>query len=445
MINKRKCQVAIVGAGFTGLSAAYELSKRGIDVVVLEAEKEIGGLAAAFDVGQVKLDRFYHHWFTSDQDALELIDELGLTSLLDFSPTNTAMFYDDTLYKLSSPRDLLTFKALGFVDRIRLGAMTLQAKRVRRWRELENKTADEWLTALGGSNVFCIVWEPLLTGKFGSYAKEVSAVWIWNKLKLRGGSRGKAGEERLAYLKGGFIALAKAVSESIRKAHGRIELNSRVTSIEKNGDKWRLDTVKGRFSSDRVIVTTALPLVAEMIADWAPSVYLDELRRIRYIGNVCLVLELDRPLSQTYWLNINDDGFPFVGVIEHTNFQSPSDYGGKHIVYLSKYLNADNSLFVMGDDELLEYSLPFLSEIFPDFKRDYLAAYHVWRAKWSQPIVENKYSLLIPQEETPYKGLYICSMAQIYPEDRGTNYAIQRGRRLGLALAEELESYYKDI
>jgi protoporphyrinogen oxidase len=428
-------QVTIVGAGFTGLAAAYELVKKGVRVTVLEAEPELGGLAAAFDVGGEKLDRFYHHWFTNDQEVMGLIEELGLNDRVEISPTNTGVYYANNFFKLSTPWDLLNFTPLGLLDRIRLGLLALRARRVKDWKVLENKTAHEWLMELGGANVYRIVWQPLLKGKFGPYAEQVSAVWFWNKLKLRGGSRGKGGEERLAYFKGGFVALAEALARRIEALGGKIELNTRVAEIVPVDGRWQTVTDGGTISSDRVVATTALPLVAGMLRGWAAPDYLASLERIAYIGNVCLVLELDRPLSTTYWLNVNEPSFPFVGVIEHTNFERPETYGGRHIVYLSKYLPHTDRLYAMNADEFLDYALPYMQTMFPALQRDWIQAHHLWRARWSQPVVEKHYSALIPAQDAPQPGLHLCSMAQIYPEDRGTNYAIREGRRLGLRLA----------
>lgn len=421
-------RVVVIGGGFTGLTAAYELAKRGIAVTVLEAESEIGGLAAAFDVGGEKLDRFYHHWFTSDREVMGLIHDLGLDDRIDINPTNTGVYYANNFFKLSSPLDLLKFTPLSFFDRIRLGLLTLRARRVKDWCLLEDKTAEEWLKSLGGENVYRIMWQPLLRGKFGPYAEDVSAVWFWNKLKLRGGSRGKAGEERLAYFKGGFIALAQSLAERIRAMGGRIELDTRVTAIEKGDGRWCIDTDRGPVEGDRVLVTTALPLAADLIRHWAPPAYVASLERIQYIGNICLVLELERSLSETYWLNVNEPSFPFVGVIEHTNFARPETYGGRHIVYLSKYLPHTDPLYAMGADEFLDYAFPFLKRMFPAFERSWISAHHLWRARWSQPVVGKHYSRLIPPLEGPEEGFFLCSMAQIYPEDRGTNYAIREGR-----------------
>lgn len=431
MMATNSQDVVIIGGGFTGLTAALELLKRGYSVTVLESESEIGGLAGAFDVGGQKLDKFYHHWFTNDLEVMELINELGLNNELIINPTNTGMYYANNFFKLSTPFDLLKFTPLKFHNRIRLGFLTLMARRVKDWKSLESKTAKEWLLELGGEDVYKVVWEPLLKGKFGPYAEDVSAVWFWNKLKLRGGSRGKSGEERLVYFKGGFVSLADSLANRIRELGGNILLSQNVMKLQQSTGCWYVETKDNRYSAKNVVATIALPLIGELVKDFASEKYIEQLNKIKYIGNVCLVLELKKSLSDTYWLNVNDPTFPFVGVIEHTNFEKPETYNGSHIVYLSKYLPHTDELYSMDKNDFLEYSFPFLKRMFPKFEKDWIINHHLWRARWSQPVVGKYYSTLIPDETTPYEGLHICSMAQIYPEDRGTNYAIREGRRIG--------------
>lgn len=431
MNNRKKTKVAIVGAGFTGLSIAYELSKKNIPVVVLEAESDIGGLAAAFNVNGEKLDRFYHHWFTNDKDIMGLIEELGLSSQVEINPTNTGVYYANNFFKLSTPWDLLNFKPLKFGDRIKLGILALRARRVKDWKKLENLTAHDWLRSLGGESVYKVVWQPLLKGKFGPFAEDVSAVWFWNKLKLRGGSRGKGGEERLAYFKGGFVALAEALASEIKSRGGEIILNAPVSGIAYDDNQWNLEFNKETLSAQRVVATSPLPITSKLIENWASNEYLQSLNRIKYIGNVCLVLELSKSLSNTYWLNVNDPDFPFVGVIEHTNFEKVETYGGRHIVYLSKYLPTSDHLYSLTKSEFLTYTIPYLKRMFPGFSEDWILNSHLWHAEYSQPIVEKHYGALIPDENGPIEGFHLCTMAQIYPEDRGTNYAVREGRRIG--------------
>lgn len=432
-------RVTIVGAGFSGLAAAYDLCQAGIQVTVLEADETVGGLAASFATDGDRLDRFYHHWFTNDLEVSELIEEIGLTKNVVSNPTNTGLYYANTIFRLAKPMDLLRFKALNFVDRIRLGILTLRARRVKNWMELEQQSAAEWLRKLGGEAVFKVVWEPLLKGKFGPYSDKISAVWFWNKLKLRGGSRGKAGEERLAYLEGSFSMLAEEIANIIRRKGGEVRLNAAVEHIEKANDgNWICRGPWGEVTSDRVIVTTALPLAAEMVKTWADPDYLNQLQRIDYLANICLVLQLDRSLSSTYWLNINDPSFPFMGIIEHTNFQPKEHYDGRHIAYLSKYLPHTDALYKMSDEQVLEFSIPYLKDMFPEFDQSWISKFNVWRSRWAQPVVEKNYAALIPSADGPEPGLHLCSMAQIYPEDRGTNYAIREGRKIGRRLALDM-------
>jgi protoporphyrinogen oxidase len=429
----------VIGAGFAGLAAAWELARRGVPVTVIEQDAEIGGLAGSFTVNGERLEKFYHHWFTNDAHVTDLVRELGVADRVVHRATRTGMYFANRFFKLSSPADVLRFSALPFVDRVRLGLLALRARRVRDWRALEALTAEEWLVRLGGRRVYEVVWKPLLDGKFGPYARDISAVWFWNKLKLRGGSRGKGGQEMLAYYRGGFAALADRLAEAVIAAGGEIRTGVAATGlVVEHGRVTGVRTTDGVLPAGAVVATPALPIVADMVAPHAPADYVERLRRVDYLANVCLVLELDRSLSETYWLNVNDPGFPFVGVIEHTNFEPAATYGGRHIVYLSKYLPADAELYRMGDDEVLDYCIPYLQRMFPAFDRTWVRRHHVWRARYSQPVVVRHYSELVPATETPLAGLYLTTMAQVYPEDRGTNYAIREGRRAGRLVAGAL-------
>lgn len=436
MQSREAQSIGIIGAGFTGLSIAYELTKSGFAVSLIESEEQIGGLAGSFKVEGNNLDRFYHHWFTNDTHVINLINDLNLQKKIRIRPTNTGMYYSNNFYKLSTPLDLLKFKPLNFLNRIRLGILTLIARRITDWKKLENITASDWLKKLGGNNVFNIVWKPLLVGKFGPYADDVSAVWFWNKIKLRGGSRNKLGKENLMYFEGGFIELANTLLSNVEKNGGNIFLKENAKSIIKENNKWKVITDNKEFFFDKLVITTPFPIVIDLIKEWAPSDYINQLNEIKYLGNTCLVLELAKSLSSTYWLNVNDPSFPFVGIIEHTNFENINSYGGRHIVYLSKYLHEDDPLFSFDKDSFLSYSIPYIKTMFPDFNENWILKSHLWKARWSQPVIVKNYSKLIPDMITPFENLFLCNMAQIYPEDRGTNYAIREGRKLGKQIAK---------
>ena len=431
--------VAIIGGGFCALAAGYELSKQGIRTTILERDEEIGGLAGSFRVNGVRLEKFYHHWFKNDKHVMDLILELGNQDQVLLRPTRTGMYFANNFFQLSTPLDLLRFSPLALTDRVRLGWLALQARRVKHWRELEDLTAVEWLKSMGGQKVFEVVWEPLLRGKFGDLAAEVSAVWFWNKLKLRGGSRGKGGEEQLAYYQGGFAALADDLAAHVEMGGGRVCTGAHVDALVVEGGRVvGVRTGREEVRANMVIATPALPIIADLMEPYVSAQFIAKLRRVKYLANICVVLELNRSLSNTYWLNVNDPDFPFVGVIEHTNFEPTSTYKGRHIVYLSKYLPQFDALFQMSEQELLEFTLPHLQRMFPAFQRDWILDHHVWRANYSQPLVERRYSDLIPPNETPLPGFYIATMAQIYPEDRGTNYAIREGRKVARQVAQTL-------
>jgi protoporphyrinogen oxidase len=433
--------VVLIGGGFTGLTAAYHLSRSGIRVTVLEKDTEVGGLAGSFSVNGQPLEKFYHHWFTNDRYVMELVKELKVENQVIYRPTRTGIYYANNFFKLSTPTDLIKFNPLSWFNRIRLGLVVLQARQVKDWKILESLTAREWLLKLCGREVYQVVWEPLLRGKFGTFASDVSAVWFWNKIKLRGSSRSKDGAEMLAYYRGGFAALAQKMAQEITNQGGQIKTNTPVDAlVVQNGRVVGVKTVDGITPADAVIATVALPIVANLVEPHTSVDYTQKLRQIKYLANVCLVLELDRSLSQTYWLNVNDPNFPFVGIIEHTNFESTETYGGRHIVYLSKYLPDTAQLYLMSDEEALNFSIPYIQKMFPEFHRDWIIDYHFWRAQYSQPIVVRYYSHLIPENETPLGGLYLSTMAQIYPEDRGTNYAIREGKKVADLVLQKIKA-----
>lgn len=435
-----KPSAIVIGAGFTGLTAAYELAKKDFKVTIFEKESTVGGLAGSFMIHGQRLEKFYHHWFKNDKYVMELVEELESEENVIFRATNTGMYYANKVFRLSNPVDVLKFDALSLISRIRLGLLATWVRLIRNWQKLENITAEDWLKKISGEEVFKVVWEPLLKGKFGIFASDVAAVWMWNKLKLRGGSRGKRGEEVLAYYKGGFAALADKLVEKLAELDVKVLTNAQVDSLNcDNEEITSIYSLNENYNCDAVIATPALPIIAELMKPHIPFEYYNDLNKINYLGNVCLILELDRNLSSLYWLNVNDPNFPFVGIIEHTNFEPIENYGNRHIIYLSKYLPSSDRLYKMNDQELLDFSLPYIKDMFPEFKEEWILGFHVWRARFAQPIIVKNYSELIPDVRTPIKNLYIATMAQIYPEDRGTNYAIRNGRRV----AKLVESHLK--
>lgn len=422
--------VVIVGGGFTGLTAAYVLTKQGHSVRVIESDSAAGGLAGTFQFSDgVKLEKFYHHWFNNDVYVPELVKELGMEGDVVTLPTRTGMYFNGRMWKLSTPMDLLRFTALSFVDRIRLGLLVFQVRRVKDWKTIEHLSIREWLESLCGKNVYRVVWEPLITSKFSIYAEAVNAVWMWKKLVLRGSTRNDKGSEELAYFKGGFGRLAEAMVKAIESAGGEVSIGDKVTGVSTEGNRLiALRTESGQVLGRQFLFTPSFPIIADIFEGAAESTWLASLRRVRYLGNMCLVLRLKYSLSETYWLNVNDPGFPFVGVIEHTNFDTPENYKGTHIAFLSRYLAVEDPVWSYSDDQYVDFALEHLKRMFPKMERSWVVEHRVWRAEYAQPVTERNYSQYVPGRETPFENVFISTMAQIYPEDRGTNYAIREGR-----------------
>ena len=389
-----------------------------------------GGLASTFEFRDgVEVEKFYHHWFDNDQYVPKLVKSLGLAGDIITMPSKTGMYFNGRHWRLSSPLDLLRFKPLSPVDRFRLGLLVLQVRRVKDWKSIEHLSIREWLEPLCGKNVFRIVWQPLLESKFSIFSDAVNAVWMWKKLVLRGSTRDTKGGEQLAYFKGGFGRLAQAIATEITRLGGEMRYATQVTGVSQQDDQITgLQTPSGDVVGGQYLFTPAFPIIANFFDNGAHPEWVNHLRRVKYLGNICLVLELDRSLSDTYWLNVNDPGFPFVGVIEHTNFDSPANYNGKHIVYLSRYLAKEDSVWDYEGESYLEFSLGHLQRMFPALERSWVQDFHIWRAEFAQPVTERNYSSYVPGRQTPFSNAWISTMAQIYPEDRGTNYAIREGQ-----------------
>jgi len=423
-------RVAVVGAGYSGLAAGYELARHDLPCAVFESAPVAGGLASCFRLGHTWLEKYYHHWFTHDHDVLTLIGELGLDRHLIRRETTTGSFYANRVYRLSSPLDVLRLKPLTMVDRLRLGRMVLRARSIDDYRSLEGRTARQWITDLSSKAVYDVVWRPLFEGKFGRYADRVSAVWFWSKLRTRGESRSRRQREELLYLDGGLHRLTRALCTAITDAGGDLRLNCPVLKVRRTGGAWQVVTRDGSESFDHVVLTTPLPISLDLLDD-LPEDCRRRAEAIPYLGVTALVLVMHRRLSPAYWLNVNDPTYPFVGVIEHTNFQSPEAYGGRHIVYLTKYHDESHETCRMDHQALFDAWRKHLERMFPAFEESWVDLSLCWRDPYAQPVVLSGSERHVLPVETPLPGVWMCSMAQVYPQDRGMNYAVRLGRLTG--------------
>lgn len=428
--------VGIIGGGIAGLTAAYELSKGGHEVALFEKESYLGGQVATFEVAGERLERFYHHIFTTDIDIIQQIDELGLSQELLWLDSKVGFFHQGQIYDFVTPMELLKFSPVGLVDRVRLGLISLYLRRYKNWPHFEGVTAQEWITKYAGRRNYEVVWGPLLRGKFGANSDEVGMVWLWGKIHLRLTSR-SGGKERLGYMRGSFALLIEALKQRIMDHGGKIYTASPVDKIVAQGERAVGLEVGGEFYPfDAVIATVPSPAFLK-IAPPLLEEYAQKLKGVRYQEAVCLVLILKRPLSHIYWLNISDPSIPFVAVIEHTNLVHPSLYSGRRIVYVSNYVFEGSPLYLLDADGLLAEYLPHLRKINPDFDPGWIEERYLFREEAAQPIITVHYSSRIPDHRTPISRLYLANTTQIYPEDRGMNYSVRLGRRVATLVGGE--------
>jgi protoporphyrinogen oxidase len=277
--------------------------------------------------------------------------------------------------------------------------------------------AQRWM----GMRAYQVVWEPLLRGKFGSAADEIAMPWFWARVHDR--------SQQLGYLRGGFQQLYERLDASVRDALGATRFGESVTSISRAGGRLAVETDAGSETYGRVVSTLATRLTARLAPD-LPDVWRQRHEWGRAYGAHCLILALDRPLTDVYWLNVNDPGYPFMALVEHTNYRSPDEYGGRHLVYLGNYRPMDDPLLRMSRDEVLENFLPHLSRINPAFDRSWVQEAWSFAAPFAQPIVTVDYGEHIPPFATPIPGLYTANMFQVYPHDRGQNYSVRLADRL---------------
>ncbi len=428
-------KIAIIGAGFGGMAAAYDLAKAGHQVTLYEAADFVGGLASGFkEPGwDWSVEKFYHHWFASDEHMLGLIDELGLKDNVLFPRPLTVMYHAGKFYPFDSILKAILFPGLGWgLNKVRFGLVGLFLRLTNNWHKLENSTVDAWLRKWAGEKVYKLMWEPLVVGKFGErYYRQVNMAWMWARLKAR--------TTRLGTFKGGFQHFADLFAERLRAMGVVLRLRSPVTSIGKHpgSDLIQVDAGEGE-TYDQVLITLSPEATSRMVPS-LPDAYLQGLRAMRSMGAVVLILALRHRLSEQgyYWYNLpKSAGFPFLALVEHTNFVSRENFGGEHIVYLGDYLEPEHEFFHLSQEELLERFLPALKKVNPDFESGWVRKSWLFRTTYAQPVPLVGHSRNIPAIQTPLQGVFFASMSQVYPWDRGTNFAVEIGRRAARLMLE---------
>jgi protoporphyrinogen oxidase len=428
-------KIAIIGAGFGGMAAAYDLAKAGHSVTIYEAADFVGGLASGFkEPGwDWSVEKFYHHWFASDKHMLGLIEELGWSEDVLFPRPFTVLLHKDKWYPFDSILKALTFPGLGWgLDKIRFGLVGLYLRLSNNWKVLEKYTVQDWMRRWAGKTVYEKMWQPLVIGKFGPYYRDVNMAWMWARLKAR--------TTRLGTFKGGFQTFADRFADHLRGMGVEIRLGTGVRRIERTQAEGPLTIEEGRSvrTFDQVLVTASPGLVARLCPQ-LPENYLKGLLDLKSMGAVVMVTALKHRLSEQgyYWFNLpKDAGFPMLALVEHTNFVSPEHFGGDHIVYAGDYLEAGHEYFSLSEAELMERFAPAFKRINPKFEMDWVKKVWVFKTTYAQPVPLVNHSRNIPDIQTPVDGLFFASMSQVYPWDRGTNFAVEIGRRAARLMME---------
>lgn len=416
-------RIGIIGGGISGLSAAWYLVQRGHQVDVFESAPEVGGLIGTFDFDGVRIDHFYHFLCLQDTGYFHLCHDLGIAKNIRFLKTKTGFYYDGKEYSFSSPLDLMRFSSIPFQQRIRLGLFALEARYRQEWRQLDELVAKPWLIDRTGRRTYDVIWEPLLALKFGAQHDSISAAWMWHRLHRVAKSKG-----RMGFLEGGTALLLDTLLARLGERGVGVHVGKRVKEVrvEDKHVAGLLFENGETFSCDCVVSTLPLPVVADIIPrGWED--FTQTLRRIEYIGIVCAVLKLKRPVSKFFWYNVHDDRLPFNGIIEYTNLNAlGGDHG--HIVYVPYYVGVDEPLYGADDGDVFQQSWEALKVMNPKLRDEDLMAYRVFRAPYGQAICPTGFLKMLPPRHGTIKGLHLLDSTFLYPEDRSQSGLIIKAR-----------------
>lgn len=430
MAKNKNIKIAVIGAGFGGLSIAYRLAKFGFSVTVFELNKKPGGLAIGLKKNKWKwsLEEHYHHLFLTDKSILNLAKEINHKIVIRRPKTST--FYRGDIEQIDSPVSLLLFKHMSFFSKVRTGLCVAALKAIPFVSYMETVSAQKFLKAFMGEESWKVLWGPLLSKKFGKHASVIPASWFWARVKTR--------TAKLAYPKGGFLALAETLVKRIKAKKGRVYFGAKIISINQKKNSVVVSTDKSEYEFDKVISTLPSYLSSKIIRG-LPKNYFSKMLSKRGLGAINLVLSLKSKFftDDTYWLNVNEKKYPFLCVVEHTNFMDSKDYNKECVLYIGKYIDVKEKDFNLDAKQTLSKYLPYLKEISPNFTKSKIKNAQLFKANFAQPIITSNYSKRILPLRTPLRNIYIANIEQVYPWDRGTNYAVELGEKLSSLVIED--------
>ena len=423
-------RVVVIGAGPMGLATAWHASKAGHDVIVLEADRVPGGMAAHFDFGGLSIERFYHFICKPDQSTFDLMADLDIADRLRWRSTSMGYYIDGKLYKWGDPLALLTFPLLGPIDKIRYARHVFRASKRRDWSGIDGLNVHDWIVAEAGETVWNLLWKRSFDLKFYELTDSVAAPWLGARIKRLAASRHSIFHEELGYIDGGTEVLVDALVRGIEAKRGKVICREPVQQVEiENGRVVGVRTPNGRHVADYVISTMAIPYVTKLIPG-LPAEHRAKLDAIRNIGVVCVVLKLGKSVTPHFWVNINDQRIDVPGIVEFSNLRPTRD----HIVYVPFYMPQGNPKFLREDSDFIEESKSAVRMINQDIRDDDFIDARVGRLRYAQPVCEPGFGDKLPPIQTPIQGLQIADTSFYYPEDRGVSESVRLAKQIAARL-----------
>jgi len=428
--TSKKERIAVLGAGPMGLAVAYQLARDGYEPVIFEADDRIGGMTAAFDFSGTSIERYYHFHCTSDQAFLDILKELGLSNQLHWTYTKMGFWFGNQLQDWGNPIALLKFKGLGLIAKIRYGVHAFLSVRRNDWHSLDHKDAVTWVKKWVGPEAYDALWRLLFEYKFYEYTHNLSAAWIWSRIRRLGRSRYDLFREKLGYLDGGSDTLLRAMQRDIEKHGGMIRLSTPVQKVRIENGSIQGVELKDRFESfDKVISTIPLPYVPKLITDLPPTI-LHKVIAKKNIAVACVIVKMRKALTDYFWLNTNDPEMDIPGLVEYSNLRP---MGEEHIAYVPFYLPGEHPKFAESDEVFRSKVKAYFKKINPSLLDADFIDMRVSRYRYAQPICEPGYLDSLPPLQLPIQGLWLADTSYYYPEDRGISESISFGRKMAKA------------
>ena len=419
-------RIAVLGAGPMGLAVAYQLANDGHQPVVFEADDRVGGMAAHFDFSGLSIERFYHFHCTSDEGLFKILEELGLSEKLKWVETKMGYWYQGKAQPWGDPLALLRFKGLGLWAKFRYGLHAFLATKKDNWSDLDRIDAATWLRKGVGEEAYEVLWRRLFEYKFYDLSDNLSAAWIWSRIRRIGRSRYNLFRAKTGYIEGGSEILLEAMKANIEANGGQIRLGSpaskviledkRVTGVEVNGEVELFD---------KVISTIPLPYVPRVIPDLSDDI-LAKLQSVKNVAVVCVIAKLRKRVTENFWLNINDPEMDIPGLVEYSNLY-PMD---EHVVYVPYYMPGDHPKFSEPDEVFLEKVKSYLKKINPALSDSDFLDIRASRYRYAQPVCEPRFLEKLPPVQLPVKGLWVADTSYYYPDDRGISESVNFGRQM---------------